>query len=300
MPVNAPSSVRLKPLRRPGLRAWLDTAFPCVAALEAQLDQIASIPPSFTPIPTRNRMNKVWEGTLPGIPGTFILKLGWCNPVYSLDRRFARRVNMALQNRFLQSMELSFRLEDIGFPSVRPVLCWKKIPRFLPTEIGILYPKIEASGSLIRFFDLPPGDPGATWIFRSLPPETACAWGRRTRRLNEAELVHVDPFPSNILLRPGASDPPLDDDFVFIDSDAFRPLPAPPASPRGRFFRALSMDRAIAYFRPCDIPPFSEGFALPGESPAAWQRLFDWQRRHPRPHFPGKLLLFLRSLSFGD
>lgn len=289
---------RIISLRRPGLRAWLDASSPFVAALDSCLGEIVSVPSSFTPIPTRNRMNKIWEGSLPGLPGTFVLKQGWCNPVYPLDRRIARRVNLALRNRFLQSLELSFRLDTIGFPSVRPVLCWKSIPRLFPVETGLLYPKIEASASLIRYFDLPPDDPDATWIFRSLPPETARAWGRHTRRLNEAGLLHVDPFPSNILLRPGAADPPLEDDFIFIDPDAFRPLPASPASPSGRYFRALAMDRAIAYFRTCDIPPFCEGFALPSESPKAWERLFDWLRLHPRPHLSGKFRLFLRALAF--
>lgn len=286
---------RIVRIRRPGLRAWLASSFPYTPALESQLGQIAAIPPTFTPIPTRNRMNKVWEGTLPGLPGTFIIKLGWCNPVYPLDRRVARRVNMALNNRFLQSMELSFRLDAIGFPSVRPVLCWKKIPRLLPTEIGILYPKVEAPSSLYRYLDTPDDRP---WCFRNLPPETARAWGRHTRRLNEAGLLHIDPAPQNVLLRPGAADPPIESDFIYIDTDAFRPMPFPAASPLGRYCRAAAMDRALTLFTPSDLIPFCEGFALPSESPAAWQRLFSWMRLHPRPHLPGKLRLFLRSLSF--
>ena len=292
MPPASPH--RISTLRRPGLRAWLDASSPFASAIESQLDQIAAVPTSFTPIPTRNRMNKVWEGSLPGIPATFILKLGWCNPVYPLDRRIARRVNMALRNRFLQSMELSFRLDAMSFASVRPVLCWKRTRHLFPAEIGILYPKIEAGDSLRRYLDTT----GRPWYFRDLPPETALAWGRPTRRLNQAGLIHIDPAPQNVLLRPGAADPPLEDDFIYIDTDAFRPLRASSTSLFGRYARALSMARALAFFRPSDLPPFCEGFALPSESPAAWLRLLDWVRRHPRPHPPGKLLLLARALSF--
>ena len=289
---------RIHPLRRPGLRAWLDTAAPCAAGLEARVEEIAAIPPGFTPIPTRNRMNRVWEGHLDGIPGPLIIKQGWVNPVYPLDRRIARRVNLALHNRFLQSMKLSFRLDAIGFASVRPVLCWKKYTGLFPTEIGILYPKIEAPATFARYLVVP-NDPTGPWRFATLPAETALAWGRHTRRLNEAGLLHTDPAPWNILLRPGATDPPLEVDFIYLDADAFRPLPARnPASPLGRYHRALAMDRVLQFLSPDNQAAFCEGFSMPGESPSAWQRLFDWLRLHPNPHPPTKLRLFLRALSF--
>ena len=293
-----PSRQRILVIRRPGLRAWLDSAAPCAALLESRLPEIAAIPSGFTPIPTRNRMNRVWEGHLDGIPGPFILKQGWINPVYPLDRRIARRVNFALRNRFLQSMELSFRLEAIGFASVRPVLCWKRHSGLFPVEIGILYPKIEASASFARYLVIP-NDPTGPWRFATLPEATARAWGRHTRHLNEAGLLHTDPAPWNILIRPGAVDPPLEADFVYIDADAFRPLPVrAPSSPAGRHLRALAMDRVLQFLSPSDLAAFCEGFALPGESPSSWQCLFDWLRRHPNPHPPAKLQLFMRALAF--
>lgn len=296
--MTVPARKRILFLRRPGLRAWLDTAAPCARTLESRLAEIAAIPSAFTPIPTRNRMNKVWEGSFDGIPGPLIIKQGWINPVYPLDRRIARRVNLALHNRFLRSMELSFRLDEIGFASVRPVLCWKKYTGLFPTEIGILYPKIEASASFARFLVIP-DDPTGPWRFATLPGATARAWGRHTLRLNESGLLHTDPAPWNILIRPGAADPPLEDDFVYIDTDAFRPLPAPPASAAGRYHRALAMDRVLQFFSPSDLAAFCEGFALPGEAPSAWQRLFDWRRLHPRTRLPSKLRFRLRAFSFG-
>lgn len=289
------TSHRIKCIRRPGLRAWLDAAHPHADALESRLGEIASIPAGFARIPTRNRMNKVWEGRLGGIPGTVIIKQGWVNPVYPLDRRIARRVNLACRNRFLQSMELSFRLDGIGFPSVRPILCWKKGARLFPSEIGILYPKIEAPGSLLRYLDMPEDRP---WGFRGLPPDTARAWGRHTRRLNEAGLLHMDPAPQNILLRAGAAEPPREDDFIYIDTDAFRPLHASPASLPGRYLCALAMARAFAFFTPGDLEGFCEGYARGGEAPSAWLRLFEWIRLHPRPHLPGKLRFWLRAAAF--
>lgn len=291
-----PVHPRIRPLRLPGLRAWLDASSPFATAIESRLPEIASIPSTFTPIPTRNRMNKVWEGHLDGIPGPLIIKQGWVNPVYPLDRRIARRVNLALHNRFLQSMKLSFRLDAIGFASVRPVLCWKKYTGLFPTEIGILYPKIEAPSSFSRYLVIP-NDPTGPWRFATLPPETARAWGRHTRRLNAAGILHTDPAPWNILLRPGGTAPPQEADFIYIDTDAFRPLPVrPPTSPLARYHRALAMDRVLQFLSPDDLSAFCDGFAFPGESPSAWHRLFDWLRRHPNPHPPAKLRLFLRAL----
>ena len=287
---------RILVLHRPGLRAWLDSASPFASAIESDLDGIAAIPERFTPIPTRNRMNKVWEGRLDGLSGPFIIKQGWVNPVYPADRRLARRVNLALHNRFLQSMKLSFRLETIGFASVRPVLCWKKYTGPFPSEIGILYPKIEAPASLARYLVIP-NDLSGPWRFAAFPSETARAWGRHTRRLNEAGLLHIDPAPWNILIRPGAADPPREDDFIYIDTDAFRPLPfRNPSAPFGRWKRALAMDRVIRFFEPGDLSAFCEGFALPSESPAAWLRLFTRFRRYPKLRPVSKVSLFLRSL----
>ena len=289
---------RIRTLRRPGLRAWLDDTSPCAEELESRLAEIAAIPSGFTPIPTRNRMNKVWEGRIDGIPGPLIIKQGWINPVYPLDRRIARRVNLTMHNRFLRSMELSFRLEEIGFASVRPVLCWKKYTGLFPTEIGILYPKIEASASFARYLVIP-NDPSGPWRFATLPEATARAWGRHTRHLNEAGLLHTDPAPWNILIRPGSTDPPLEDDFIYIDTDAFRPLPAAPTSAVGRYHRALAMDRVLQFFSPSNLAAFCEGFALPGEALSAWQRLFTWRCLHPRNRLPSKLRFRLRALSFG-
>ena len=283
---------RISFLRQPGLRAWLDASSPHASLLQAQLPLITSIPSSFTPIPTKNRMNKVWEGALEGIPGTFILKIGWCNPVYSRDRRIVRRINMALHNRFLQSMRLSPRLDAISFPAVRAVLCWKRIPHLLPTEIGVLYPKVEAPFSLRRYLD----DPANPRAFRNLPLETTQALGRLVRRLNQAGLVHVDPAPQNILLRSDAANPPLEDDFVFIDVDAFRALHASPASPLGRWHRTLAMNRIIRLFPPTHLAAFCEGFAFPSESPDAWIRIFSHSAHLPNHKLLSRLSLLLRSL----
>lgn len=293
MAPNAPH--RIVFFRRPGLRAWLDASSPFAPILESRLESIAAIPPTFTPIATKNRMNKVWEGRLEGLPGPFILKTGWCNPVYSLRRRIDRRVNFAFTNRFLHSMETSFRLDELGIAATRPVLCWKKTVHLFPKEIGVLYPKIEASDSLFRY-----GAPTADGHFRfqNLPPETARAWGLHTRRMNEAGLLHVDPAPQNILLRPGAADPPAEADFIYIDIEAFCALPVrDPASPLGRWHRALAMNRGIRCFGPADLAAFCEGFALPSESPAAWIRFFTLQQRFPRLHPRAKFALLLHSVA---
>lgn len=293
--MTPPAPHRIVSIRRPGLRAWLDASFPGASVLESLLESIAAIPPSFTPIPTKNRMNKVWEGRLEGLSDPFILKKGWCNPIYSLNRRIDRRVNLAFTNRFLRSMEISSRLAGLGIAATRPVLCWKKTVHLFPKEIGVLYPKIEAADSLLRY-----GGKTAdgSFRFRNLPPETARAWGLHTRRMNEAGLLHVDPAPQNILLRPGAADPPTAADFIYIDIEAFRALPVrDPASPLGRWHRALAMNRGIRCFAPADLAAFCEGFAFPSESPAAWLRFFTRQQSFPRLHPRAKLALLLHSFT---
>ena len=291
-----PLQSRLVPIRLPGLRAWLDAAHPFAPVLRERLPEIAAIPPGFAKIPTRNRMNEVWEGRLDGIPAPLVLKRGWINPVYPLDRRIARAVNLACKNPFRRALELAPRLEAVPFPAVRPVLCWKRIPRLFPAETGILYPKIEADGSLHRYLrNAPSGNPYDRRLLAPLP--TLRALGRLLRTLNAAGFVHLDPAPQNVLLRPGAADPPVEADFVLIDVEAFRPLPGPrPDAPRARYRRALALERLVPYIRTADLLAFAEGFALPAESPGSWLPALRWLHRHPKPRPPATLALFLRTL----
>lgn len=269
-----PATHRIVSLRRPGLRAWLDAAFPYAPALESRLSQIAAIPPAFTPIPTRSRSRRVWRGCLDGIPCPFVIKQGWISPTYSLDRRIARRVSLACHNPFLDALRNSGRLEAAAFPAARPVLCWKKGPHPFPTEEGILYPEIEASGSLHRYLHDPAtGNPFDRRL--RLPTETLAAFARSLRALNAAGFVHLDPTPQNILLRPGAAAPPTEADFVFIDVEAFRPLPsARPDTPQARRARARALAPLLPYIPSADLPLFAEHFALPTESASDWLPVF--------------------------
>jgi hypothetical protein len=291
------ASSNLLSVRLPGLRAWLDASTPFAALLRDRLPAIAAIPPGFAKIPTRNRMNEVWEGRLDGLPFPLVLKRGWINPVYPLDRRIARQVNLALKNTYRRALELAPRLEAVSFPTVRPLLCWKRIPRLLPAETGILYPKIEADGSLRRYLrDAPSGNPYDRRLLAPLP--TLRALARLLRTLNAAGFVHLDPAPQNVLLRPGAADPPLEADFVLIDVEAFRPLPGSrPDSPANRHRRLIALERLVPYIRSSDLPAFAEDFALSGESPDAWLPLLLWLHRHPKPRPPAKLAILLRALA---
>ena len=277
-----PSSIhRIVPLRRPGIRAWLDTASPFADALETALETIAAIPPGFTPIPTRSRSRRIWEGRLDGIPVPLVVKQGWVDPSYPLDRRMVRRVSLALEHPFRRALDISASLDAIGFPAARPVLCWKKGPGLCPSEEGILYPKVEASGSLRRYLH----DPGTGNPFDRrlrLPPETLAALGRFLRTLNAAGFVHLDPTPQNILLRPGAADPPTEADFTFIDVEAFRPMPAGESvSPRARRVRSRALSPLLPYLPSADLPLFAEQFALPSESPSSWLPVFLLLHRNP-------------------
>ena len=275
-------------IRRPGWCVWLDTSHPLAATLRERIGEIVSIPPSFTPIPTLNRMSKIWEGPLDGLPGSFIIKQGWNNPVYPIDRRIARAVNLASKNRFLRSMEIAARLEAIGFKTVRPVLCWKKGPRLFPSETGILYPKIEAADSLIRYSPL--GNGGFDLV---LPPPTARALGTLLRDLHDAGFLHMDPAPQNILLRPGAADPPTAADMAFIDIDAFRPLTSPPGTRRNTVARVLSLHRLLCRLHSDDdLRLLCEGYSR-SSSPTPWLSLFRFLHPHHtlRPLHP---LLTLR------
>ena len=287
-------------IRRPGVRAWLDASCPFAAILESQLSEIVSIPSRFAFVPTRSRSRRLWEGTLDGIPSPLVLKQRWINPSYGFARRFSCRVSLALENPFRRALELAPRLAETGIPAIRPVLCWKKYSGPFPLEEGVLYPKLEATASLRRYLgERTGGHSRVTTRQVHLPRETLSALGRFLRALNASGFVHLDPAPQNILIRPGASDPPTESSFAFIDVESFRPLPSGrPDTPRARCARALAIAPLLPYLPPDDLAPFAESFALPGESPAAWLRLFGWQRRHPRPHAPGKLLLLLRVLSF--
>lgn len=292
--MKVPTSSPLKPLRRPGIRAWLDSSSPFATAVEAQLEEIVSIPSTFTSIPTRSRSRRLWEGRIDSIPVPVVVKQGWANPDYPLDRRIARRVNLLLEDPFHRALALSAGLAAIPFPAPRPILCWKKTVGLFPAEAAILYPKIEANGSLRRYFpDAPPG------CCLRLPTETLRAVGRFLRTLNAAGFTHRDPTPQNILLRPGAANPPTEPDFILIDTEAYRRLPFPghPASPFNRYARAL----ALAPLLPCipfdEIPLFAETFVLPGESPVAWLPILHWLHRHPKLRHASKPALLLRSLS---
>lgn len=291
----------IAPLRRPGILAWLDTTSPFASVLESRLEEIAAIPSRFIPIPTRSRSRRLWEGNIDGVPGAVILKQRWINPSYDLPRRISCRVSLAMENPFRRALALAPRLAAAGIPAIRPVLCWKKSHGLFPVEEGILYPKLEATASLRRYLGgRPAGGPSrVTTRLVQLPLETLSALARFLRTLNAAGFVHLDPSPQNVLLLPGAADPPTEASFAFIDVEAFRPLgDGRPDTPRARYARALAIAPLLPYLSPSDLPPFAESFALPGESPASWLRLLGWVRSHSRPRLPGKLLLFLRALSF--
>jgi hypothetical protein len=267
-------------------------------AVEARLEEITAIPPSFAPIPTRSRSRRVREGRLGGIPEPLVVKQGWINPDYPLDRRIARRVSFVLEDPFRRALSLSSALAAIPFPAPRPVLCWKRLSGPLPTETGILYPKIEASGSLLRYLpDAPSGNPYDRRL--RMPPGTLRAVGRFLSTLNAAGFLHLDPTPQNILLRPGAADPPAEPDFVLIDVEAYRRLPFPsrPAAPLNRYARALAIAPLLPCIASADLPLFAESFALPGESPSAWLPVFRWLHRHPKLRPLAKPSLFLRALA---
>lgn len=285
-------------VRRPGIHAWLDADSPHAAAMEAMLPEIAAIPSGFTPIPTRSRSRRIWEGRIDGMPFPVIVKQGWVNPSYPIDRRIARRVSLVLKNPFRLALEIAIRLDAIGFPAARPILCWKKAPGFFPTEEGILYPKVEASGSLRAYLHVPAtGNPFDRRL--RLPPETLAALGRFLRTLNAAGFVHLDPTPQNILLRPGSGDPPTEADFIFIDVEAFRPIPSSaPGTPRARHARALALSPLLPYIPSADLPLFAEHFALPSEAPSAWLPLFLLLHRKPVLRLPDRLSLYRFSLAF--
>lgn len=286
-------------LRRPGLRAWLDVRHPCAAALEARIPEIAAIPSGFVPIPTRSRSRRIWEGRMDGIPMALVLKQGWVNPSYPIDRRIARRVSLACHNPFRHALDIAIRLSAAGFSAARPILCWKKGPALFPSEEGILYPKVEASGSLRRYLlDPATGNPFDRRL--RFPPETLAALGRFLRALNAAGFVHLDPTPQNILLRPGAADPPSEADFVLIDVEAFRPLPSDaPDTPRARHARAMALAPLLPYLPSADLPLFAGQFALPSESPAAWLPIFRLLHRNPVLRLPARFSLRRLSRSFG-
>lgn len=285
-------------IRRPGLHAWLDASHPQAAAIEARIPEIAAIPTHFTPVPTRSRSRRIWEGHLDGIPFPVIVKQGWVDPSYPLDRRIARRVRLACHNPFRHAIDVAIQLEAIGFPAPRPILCWKKGPRLAPVEEGILYPKLEASGVFRRYLH----DSATDIPFDRrlhLPPETLAALGRYLRSLNVAGFVHLDPTPKNILFRPGAADPPPEEDFILIDVEAFRPLrSARPDTPFARCARAMAIAPLLPYLLPADLPLFAGHFALPSEPPSAWIRIFEWLHRHPATSPLAKLRLFFQTLAF--
>ncbi len=269
------------PLRRPGIRAWIDPSHPCAPLLADRLEAIVDIPTTFTPIPTRSRSRRVWEGRLDGIPFPVVVKQGWVDPGYPLDRRIARRVSLACHNPFRHALENSIRLAAAGFPAARSILAWKKYRGPFPVEEGILYPKVEASGPLRRSLQAPAtGNPFDRRLH--LPPATLAALGRYLRALSEAGFVHLDPTPQNILLRPGAADPPTEADFIFIDVEAFRPLPSTsPDAPRARRARARSLAPLLPYIPSADLPLFAAHYALPSESPSSWLPLLLHLHRHP-------------------
>lgn len=283
-------------LRLSGLRAWLDTSSPFAPVLENRLEEIASIPSGFRTIPTRSRSRRVWEGRLDGIPFPLVIKQRWLNPSYALGRRISCRVSLCLESPFRQALELAARLDAIGFPSPRPILCWKKGSRFFPDEEGILYPEIEARDSLRRYLHEPStGNPLDRRLL--LSPETLSALGRFLRTLNAAGFVHLDPTPQNILLRPGAAEPPTETSFVFIDVESFRPLPSGrPETPRARYARALALTPLLPHIPGPDLSLFAESFALPSESPATWQSIFSLLQRHPKPHALARLSFRLQTL----
>lgn len=295
------ASSPIEPIHRPGIRAWIDTSSPFASILESRLEEIASIPSRFTPISTRSRSRRLWEGTIDGIPSPVILKQRWINPGYGLARRISCRVSLALENPFRQALDLAPRLAAAGIPAIRPILCWKKSTGLFPVEEGLLYPKLEATDSLRRYLGerSSPGHSRVTTRQVHLPRETLAALGRFLRTLNAEGFVHLDPAPQNVLLLPGAADPPTETSFAFIDAEAFRPLPSGrPDTPQARYARALAVAPLLPYLPITELSPLADAFALPSESPAAWLRLFSWQHQHPLPRLPGKLLLRFRAHSF--
>ena len=295
--MNQPPRQGPTPICCPSLRAWIDATHPFAKALEAILPEIAAIPSGFAPIPTRSRSRRVWEGHLDGIPFPVVVKQGWVDPAYPLDRRIARRVSLACHNPFRHALENSIRLAAAGFPAARSILSWKKYRGPFPVEEGILYPKVEASASLRRYLHDPAtGNPFDRRL--RLPPETLAALGRYLRTLTKAGFVHLDPTPQNILLRPGAADPPTEADFIFIDVEAFQPLPSAPDTPRARRARALSLSPLLPYLPSASLPLFAEHYALPSESPSAWLPLLHLLHRNPVLRLPARLSLRHLSRSF--
>lgn len=290
----------IEPIHRPGIRAWIDTSSPFASVLESRLEEIASVPSRFTPIRTRSRSRRLWEGSLDGIPCSLILKQRWLNPSYGLSRRISCRVSLALENPFRQALEIAPRLAATGIAAIRPVLCWKRFSHHVPVEEGILYPRFESSMSLHHYLvGHPCGPSRVTTLQVHLPRETLSALGRFLRALNAAGFVHVDPAPHNILVRAGAPLPPTETSFALIDVEAFRPLPSSrPDSPGSRYARAMAVSPLLPYLPPDDLAPFGEAFALDSESPAAWLRVFVWLRRHPNPRPLSRFRLFLRTLAF--
>ena len=295
--MNPPPSQGPTPIRCPGLRAWIDASHPFAKALEAILPEIAAIPSGFVPIPTRSRSRRVWEGHLDGIPFPVVVKQGWVDPAYPLDRRIARRVSLACHNPFRHALQNSIRLAAAGFPAARSILSWKKYRGPFPVEEGILYPKVEASGSLRRYLHNP--DTGNPYDRRlRLPHPTLAALGRFLRTLNAAGFVHFDPTPQNILLRPGAADPPTESDFTLIDVESFQPLPDSSDLPHLRRIRARAIAPLLPYIPSDDLPLFATHFVLPSESPADWLPILQLLHRHPGLHPPARLALHHLSRTF--
>ena len=118
----------IEPIQRPGIRAWIDTTSPFASVLESRLGEIASVPDGFTPIRTRSRSRRLWEGTLDGIPSPLILKQRWLNPSYGLSRRISCRVSLALENPFRQALEIAPRLAAAGI-AARKGMVWRYMDR---------------------------------------------------------------------------------------------------------------------------------------------------------------------------
>ena len=295
--MNPPATPILTPLRRPGIRAWINASHPCAATLADVLESIVSVPPSFTPIPTRSHSRRAWTGHLDGIPFPIVIKQGWVSPTYRLDRRIARRVSLIFHNPFRRALETTLRLAAVGFPAPRPILCWKKLHGLFPIEEGILYPEIEASDSLRRYLQDPTtGNPYDRRL--RLPPATLAALGRFLRTLNAAGFVHLDPTPQNILLRPGAADPPTEPDFTLIDVESFQPLPSTSDLPHLRRLRALALAPLLPYIPSDDLPLFATHFVLPTESPSDWLPILQLLHRHPGLHPPVRLALHHLTRTF--
>jgi hypothetical protein len=295
--VNPPAVPILAPIRRPGIRAWINASHPCADALTDAIESIVAVPPSFTPIPTRSHSRRAWAGHLDGIPFPVVIKQGWVNPTYPLDRRIARRVSLIFHAPFRCALETSLRLSAVGFPAAHPILCWKKFHGLFPVEEGILYPEIDASGSLRRYLHNP--DTGNPYDRRlRLPHPTLAALGRFLRTLNAAGFVHIDPTPQNILLRPGAADPPTESDFTLIDVESFQPLPDSSDLPHLRRIRARAIAPLLPYIPSDDLPLFATHFVLPSESPADWLPILQLLHRHPGLHPPARLALHHLSRTF--